>query len=406
MFSSLYPLYIDPGTGSMLFSLFVSLVAAGYFLFRALIIKVKFAFPGKRAAEPGFFFVIYNEARQYWCVFKPILDEFERRKIPVRYLTSVKEDPFFDCAYSHISGEYIGAGNRAFARLNFLEADVCLMTTPGLEVYQLKRSKFVRHYSHILHDTGDATCYRLFGIDWFDSILLSGEYQIAGIRDLERIRSTRRKELPVIGSTYLDMYREVLSSLPGEDDHPFTVLVSPTWGPGSLLNVWGPALLDPLLETGWRIILRPHPQSKTSEAALLARLEERYKNSPGLEWDHNAENITTLAKSDVMVSDFSGVIFDFAFLFNRPIFYSHSSFNPEMYDAGDLDRPLWKFDAVKAFGLEIGDPAALPRRIHQALSGGGLGEEREKAKNTAWQNPGGAAAGAVDFLVKVKETLG
>jgi hypothetical protein len=391
----------------MLFSIFISLAAVFYFVFKSLIIKIKYFFAGKKAKNRGsrHSFVMYNEARQYWYVFKQILDEFEKREIPALYLTSAEKDPFFDQSYSHVTGEYIGGGNKAFSRLNFLEADICLMTTPGLEVYQLKRSKFVRHYSHILHDTGDVTCYRLFGIDWFDSILLSGEYQTKDIRKLETIRGSPRKELPVIGSTYLDMYREVLQSLPQEEEPPFTVLVSPSWGTGSLLNVFGETMLTPLLDTGWRIILRPHPQSKTSEAGLLARLKERYKDSPSLEWDYNPENIGTLVKADVMISDFSGVIFDFAFLFNNPVFYSVSAFNPEIYDAGDLDWLPWKFDAIKTFGRELGDPATLPNRIRQAVSDTSLKEERDKVRNRAWQNIGNAACGAADFLIHVKENL-
>ncbi len=69
-----------------------------------------------------------------------------------------------------------------------LTADVCLMTTPGINVYQLKRSKGVKHYAHVLHAASDATMYRLFGIDYFDSILLSGDYQKKDIRLLEEIR--------------------------------------------------------------------------------------------------------------------------------------------------------------------------------------------------------------------------
>jgi hypothetical protein len=405
----LFPLYIDPGTGSMLFSLFISLAAVFYFFFRAVLIKIKFLISGRksRGESSCHHFVIYNEARQYWNVFKPVIDEFEKRGIPILYLTSVRNDPFFDNAYSHIAGEYIGAENKAFARLNFLEADICLMTTPGLDVYQLKRSKFVRHYSHILHDTGDVSCYRLFGIDWFDSILLSGEYQIKDIRELEKLRGTPRKELAVVGSTYLDIYGEMLQKLPGKEEDPFTVLVSPSWGPGSLLSVFGFKLLDPLIETDWRIIVRPHPQSKTSETSLLALLEERYKSKPNILWDYSPENINTLSKSDVMISDFSGIIFDFIFLFNRPVFYSNAAFNMEMYDAGDLDHPPWKFEAVKKFGMELNerDLSLLPNLIKKASVDSRLSGERENAKKFAWQNTGKAAQATVDFLTRLQESL-
>ena len=47
----MYPLYIDPGTGSMLFSVLVGLLATLYFVGKAAIIKLKFIFSGKKAKE-------------------------------------------------------------------------------------------------------------------------------------------------------------------------------------------------------------------------------------------------------------------------------------------------------------------------------------------------------------------
>ena len=39
-----FPLYIDPGTGSMLFSLAIGIATAGVFALRSLVIKFKFIF--------------------------------------------------------------------------------------------------------------------------------------------------------------------------------------------------------------------------------------------------------------------------------------------------------------------------------------------------------------------------
>jgi hypothetical protein len=398
-------LYIDPGTGSLLFSVFIGLATAAYFLFRTFLIKLKSLFLGKNKAVLNHSpFVIYNEAEHYWPVFKPVLDEFESRKIDLLYLTSSQNDPVFKCGYAHINPKYIGSGNKAFASLNFLEADVCLMTTPALDVYQLKRSKLCRHYSHILHDTGDVTCYRLFGIDWFDSILLSGEYQINDIRELENTRKTAKKELVVVGSTYLDDYKEKIRELPAEENHVFTVLVSPSWGQGALLGVMGEKLLESLKDTGWRIIVRPHPQSKKSEARLLENLESRYSS---FIWDYKSENIDSLSKADIMISDFSGIIFDYAFLFDRPVLYHNASFNMEMYDAGDLDHEPWKIEAVKRFGVKLSadDLSRIKEIIENAVSDNSLSQERKKAKETAWQNIGYSGRSVVDALVEIREKL-
>ncbi|GMO18290.1 MAG: CDP-glycerol glycerophosphotransferase family protein [Termitinemataceae bacterium] len=319
----LSPLYIDPGTGSALFSILIAGAATVYFLGRALIIKAKLFFSGGRAeAESGTTpCVVYCEDARYWNLFKPVLDEFEARSVPLLYLTSAQTDPVFSSNYSHIKAQYIGTGNKAFARLNLLRANVVLMTTPGLDVYQLKRSKGVKHYSHILHATSDATMYRLFGIDYFDSVLLTGAYQVEDIRELEKQRGLPAKDLVVVGCGYLDVTAQSIAKLKTETERPFTVLVSPSWGASGLLAKYGERLLNPLAETGWRIIVRPHPQSKKSEGALLDSLMARYSNSPNIIWDYEPDNTASLSKSDIMISDFSGIIYDYIFLFDKPVIY-------------------------------------------------------------------------------------
>ena len=398
-------LYIDPGTGSLLFSVFIGLAAASYFLFRTLLIRIKSLFFGKsKASQKNSSIVIYNEGDHYWPVFHPIVEEFENRKIDILYLTSTETDPVFKMNYTYIHPEFIGSGNKAFAALNFLEADICLMTTPGLEVYQLKRSKLCSHYSHVVHDTGDATCYRLFGIDWFDSILLSGDYQIKDIRELEKDRNIPGKELIVAGCTYLDDYYNKIKELPIEENHVFTVLISPSWGKGSLLNTLGDKFLASLENSGWRIIVRPHPQSKKSEPETLKKLEAKYSSYI---WDYKNENIDSLSKADIMISDFSSIIFDYAFLFNKPVLYHNTTFVKDMYDAGDFEHDPWKFEAVKRFGIKLTEQD-LPRIreiIQKAVTDTSLSEERTKAKEIAWQNRGQSGKAVVDALMGIKDKI-
>ncbi len=113
-------LYIDPGTGSMLFSILIGAAAAIFFVSRAVIIKAKILFSGgnTKNAKNRHKCVIYAEDKRYWNLFKPVVDEFEKRKYPLIYLTSSKDDPCFESVYNHIVFEYIGEGNKAFARLN------------------------------------------------------------------------------------------------------------------------------------------------------------------------------------------------------------------------------------------------------------------------------------------------
>lgn len=395
-------LYIDPGTGSMLFSLFIGLAAAIYYFVKMAFIRVKFMLTGKSSERSSSRdeIAVYCEAGHYWNVFKPVLDELENSGRKVSYYTSAKDDPFFDGGYKSVKGRYIGEGNRAFAFLNFLQADVCLMTTPGLDVYQLKRSKDVSHYSHILHAVDDATSYEMFGLDYFDSVLLSGEYQKEGVREVESKRGDTPKELEVVGCPYLDVLRLKVEQDSSGRREGFTVLVAPSWGRNSILVKYGSKMLDVLAKSDLRVIVRPHPQSMKSEPGVIESLRERYGDR--LEWDFAPENLGSLSRADVMISDFSSVIFDYAFLFERPVFYVMQDFNMEIYDAGELDEKPWKFKAIERIGVEVReeDFPDLPERLVKSAGDESLLREIRKAKGEAWQHVGESGVRTAAFLLR------
>ena len=67
-----------------------------------------------------------------------------------------------------------------------VKADVVLSSTPGVDVYQWKRSRNVKWYAHILHAANDVTAYRMFGIDYYDAIMTSGDFQAKQVRQRKR----------------------------------------------------------------------------------------------------------------------------------------------------------------------------------------------------------------------------
>ena len=402
-------LYIDPGTGSMLFSVLIGAAATLFFLARALILKLKVLISGKKDGiqlDSSFKkFVIYNEGKQYWNTFMPVVQEFENRGIELTYYTSAKDDPVFETSWKHVKAEFIGEGNSAFAKLYMLSAGFVLMTTPGLQVYQLKRSKNVKHYSHVLHMPNDATTYRLFGLDFFDSVLLSGDYQATDLRTLEEMRGINRKDLITVGCPYLDVYKKNIEEIPDEENHPFTVLVSPSWGDVGILKKYGEKLLDPLSRTGWRIIVRPHPQSKKSESEMLERLEERYKDNNNIIWDYERQNIFSLKKADIMISDFSGIIFDYTFLCDKPVMYVAGNMDLRPYDAYDLNKKLWQYEVLEKFGTELNENQFENiKEVIQSMSDSKeLAEQRRIAKETAWMHQGNAGKNIADYMIKTMD---
>lgn len=411
--TSILPLYIDPGTGSMLFSIFIGAAATLFFLGKAAILKLKLFLSGGKSGKQDTSFTpyaVYNEGKQYQNVFLPVCEAFEERKTPLAYYTSDENDPVFSKNYEYVKPEFIGEGNRAFVRLNMLSAGVVLMTTPGLQVYQMKRSKNVKHYAHILHAASDATMYRLFGIDFFDSVLLSGDYQKKDIRYLEKERGIPEKKLVIVGCPYLDVLKKKMDAIPNEENHPFTVLVSPSWGPSALLSKYGESLLTPLVETGWRIIVRPHPQSKKSEGEMLDSLTKKYSGSKNLEWDYERDNIYSMKKADIMISDFSGIIYDYTFLCDKPVMYVNAELNLKPYDAWFLPnngKNIWQFSILKKIGIELkSEQFEDIKNVIQGISDNKeLAEARASAKAEAWQHQGEAGENIADFMVATLKNI-
>lgn len=397
----IFPLYIDPGTGSALFSIAIGIAAAAYFLVRGFIIKIKvLLFRKNKVHQSQNKYVIYAEEKRYWIFFELILREFETRQIEVLYLTSSIDDPVFSSNFTYIKGKYIGSGNKALAYLNLLSATFVLTTIPELDVLQWKRSKNVKHYCHFLHAAGGPSLYRLFALDYFDSILLPSEVDIPEIRYLEKIRNIPEKQLVVVGNTYFDNCIERIKHIPKENDHTFTVLVSPSWGPSALLNVYGEKLLNPLAKTSWHIIIRPHPQSLIMDKPLFETLIDKYKDNPNIEWDFNHENIFSLSKSDIMVSDFSGIIYDYVFLFDRPVLINLQNYDLRRYDAHNLDQKPYYYQALKKIGVELDETKldSIKDIILGLSQNNELTKNRQDIKEAMWRHQGESGKRIVNFI--------
>ena len=339
----------------MLFAILIGIVGALNYVARTVLVKIRFILSGGKNAETNaerIPFAVFSDNKRYWNVFEPVCREFDRRGIDVVYLTASSDDPALSCGLDHVKGEFIGEGNRAFAKLNLLNASIMLSTTPGLDVYQWKRSKDVRYYVHLPHAASEVVLYRMFGLDYYDAVLLSGEFQAKDIRALEKLRDLPAKELRICGIPYMDDMAKRLKESGPVEEHERTVLLAPSWGESAVFGRFGGKIIDVLLATGYHVIVRPHPQSFTSEKALMDKLMKEHPASEQLEWNRDVDNFEVLRRSDVLISDFSGVVFDFALVYDKPVIYTDTEFDTAPYDVWWLDGELWTIGALRRIGME------------------------------------------------------
>ena len=404
-------LYIDPGTGSMLFAILIGLLGVARFAFKGLWVKLRFLLSGgkqKNTDNKALPLVIFADDKRYWPVFEPVIRELDSRGFDVVYMTASEDDPgLSENGLSHFKSEFIGAGNKAFAKLNFLHATILLSTTPGLDVYQWKRSKDVRYYVNMAHSPAEITTYRMFGLDYYDAVITSGQYQVDDIRKLEKMRDLPAKEMPILGLPYMDEKKKALEAAGPLGDHERTVLLAPSWGPSSLLNRFGSSIIDELIATGYHIIFRPHPQSFTSEKEMIDDLMKKYPDSNKFEWNRDTDNFDALYRSDIMLSDFSGVIFDYALVFDKPVICAISEFDNSPYDAWWLDTPTWSSKAIPRIGkvLNKEDLPNLKKMIDDCIDDSSFAENRRIARNETWCNQGKSAGLVADYLISKYEEI-
>ena len=145
---------------------------------------------------------------------------------------------------------------------------------------------------------------------------------------------------------------------------------------------------------------------------MLDRLTEKYKDAKNVEWDYDRDNIFALAKADVMISDFSGIIFDYTFLRDKPVIYVNQNMDLRPYDADDIcsdeagntdPQKLWQFAALSAFGIELKEDMFehIGEVLAKAQDNPALKAARQKAKDEAWMYRGEAARRVVDFMLSV-----
>lgn len=404
--------YIDPASTSALLYIVIALVATLIFYSRNFFYKLKNlivgrGFVGAKDFE-GIDIIFYSEGKQYWPVFYPIIKSLAAKGLPCAYLTSDKTDPGLAFQSELYKCKYIGNLAMTSVYLNKLKVKFLGMTTPQLDVMMLRRSKGVAHYAHIVHAPVDVFTYRKFAFDYFDSVFCSGPHQIKGIRALELKRETTRKLLLETGLTYFDTMLEDINKRPIPSKERPVVLVAPTWKGYSLLNRLGIAFFDELLKcNSYDVVLRPHPQSYTSFPHIMEAIETHFADHARFRIDRQPLATESMMLADLMISDLSGVFWDFAFLYDKPILLLKTEFDSvEGFEGSELDYQMWEIKERKHLGIEFEekDIAGISDRVNSLINsppGPGL----EKLKQESVFNFGRAGAVAANQIVAILDEL-
>ena len=261
--------------------------------------------------------VFYAESRHYFPYYERLITDILKSGKNICYITSDANDPLLKSAPVGMNVYHVKwLLGTLFSRLR---ADVMIMTMPDLGHFIFKRSKDVGCYIYIFHAAVSThQQYTKSSFFNYDCIFCTGEYQEKEIRIAEELNSQKKKEVVQYGYPLLEeVKRKAALRKPGES----FILVAPSWFDGCIFDSCIEELMEQLAKQPRKVILRSHPEYEKRKKKEFRKIKKLIEGSSKFELDTMSSVLDRLPLADMLITDRSGIAFEFAFGVGRPVLF-------------------------------------------------------------------------------------
>ena len=347
--------YIDPVTGSAVLTLLAGAAAAGAMTLKFYWFKIKTRFSrgfskenqteavDQSSLESGFIsewaelkkinqlsqdersIMFYAENKASMNHFQLLIYELtEKMNLQVCYVTSVKNDPIFSSKNQRILPFYIGDGTARTKFFSTLKAKILVMDMPDLGKLHIKRSdEYPVHYIYLFHSMYSVHSYlRKGAVDNYDTIFCVGPHHVKEIRETEKVYGLKAKKLINYGYGRLDtLLQKKINSQTTNSNSRDLIVIAPSYGDDNLLERCGIKLIDILLKSDFRVMIRPHLRTLRDSTELIDSIKKKFGKNPNFALETGIIKFDSLNNSKCMISDWSGISLEYAFTFERPVIF-------------------------------------------------------------------------------------
>jgi YidC/Oxa1 family membrane protein insertase len=272
--------------------------------------------------------VFYSEASGFYKYYQNIIQELlARTNVQIHYVTSDPDDQVFALAEKEprLHPYYIGE-RRLITLFMKMDADMVVMTMPDLETYHIKRS-YVRkdiEYVYVFHGMfSGLITLRKGALDHFDTLLTPTPGFEEEMRAWNRVNHLPDQKMVPCGYGVIDNMAAQYQAMEKVEHDPKTVLIAPSWQEGNILESCGTNLFEPLLEAGYDVTVRPHPQYIRRYPQKLERLMADCKgyDETRFRFQLNFSSNETVFSSDLVVTDWSNIGYEYAMATTKPVLF-------------------------------------------------------------------------------------
>ena len=269
--------------------------------------------------------VFYAENKASMNHFKTLIFELtEKMDLEICYVTSVKDDPMLSSKNLKIQSFYIGDGTARTKFFLTLKARILIMDMPDIGKFHIKRSKiYPVHYIYVFHSMFSIHSYLREGaIDNYDTIFCVGEHHVNEIRETEKMYKLKPKKLILYGFPRLDTLIQQRQKNSQENiESKKLILITPSYGDNNLLEICGVKLIDLLLKSNFKVLLRPHFKILKESKNLIETINKNFGKNPDFIFEKGVIPSELFQSSTCMISDWSGISLEYAFTFERSVIF-------------------------------------------------------------------------------------
>ncbi len=284
--------------------------------------------------------VFYSEKNGFYKYFKNVIEFIlEKTDIVVHYICGDPNDEVLGRESDRFKTYYIGE-NKLIVLMMKLEADIMVMTTPDLQTYHLKKSLVQDNIEYIYmdHAMGDVNLsYRKHALDNFSTIFVPNELTEREIRAEEKLYDLPAKNIVRTGYGLIDDMIGQYEKGSKTDNAVKEILIAPSWQQDNLIDLCIEDILDAVLNRGYHVILRPHPQYVRHFEDKLLAIKEEYKDFSDFELQMDFSSNKTVFDADVLMTDWSGIAYEYSFTTLKPTLYINTPMkimNPDYEELG------------------------------------------------------------------------
>ena len=269
--------------------------------------------------------VFYAENEASMDHFGTLIFELtERMNFQICYITSVKNDQILSSKNKNILSFYIGEGTARTKFFLTLRAKILVMDMPDLDRYHIKRSKaYPVHYIYLFHSMFSIHSYlRKGALDNYDTIFCVGPHHVNELRTTEKLYGLKPKTIVNYGFGRLDTLLQEKEKFAKPDSNlKDLILITPSYGDENLLEKCGIELIDTLLKSDFRVLLRPHFRTLRDSKELIDSIKNKFGKNPSFIFEDGVIPPEYFHNSICMISDWSGISMEYAFTFERSVIF-------------------------------------------------------------------------------------